>query len=66
MQEARSAERLAQRITVDEFTEVTFNAVFRALQERKVPLGPIIYGIIYMPEGLQGGIGASGISTTRS
>jgi hypothetical protein len=40
------------RIGVEEFTEVTFNAVLRAVEAQKFPRGPIIYGIIYMPEGL--------------
>jgi hypothetical protein len=44
-----------QRITVDEFAEVTFAAVLRALENRRlVPRGPIIYGIIWFPEPLSG------------
>ena len=42
------------RIGVEEFAEVTFNAVLRAVEAQKFPRGPIIYGIIYMPEGLPG------------
>jgi hypothetical protein len=40
------------RVTVDEFTEAVFNGVLRAVQAQgaiRKP-GPIIYGIIYMPE----------------
>jgi hypothetical protein len=45
---------LPARIGVEEFTEVTFNAVLRAIEAQKFPRGPIIYGIIYVPEGLPG------------
>jgi hypothetical protein len=45
------------RISVDEFTESVFSGVLRALQTQRGPRrpGPIIYGIIYVPEagGLQ-------------
>ena len=58
MEDARSMEKVAGRITVDEFTQVTFNAVLKALQERKVPHGPLIYGIIWLPEGVRSGVGA--------
>ena len=40
------------RVTVDEFTEAVFNGVLRAVQAQSAirKPGPIIYGIIYMPE----------------
>jgi hypothetical protein len=40
------------RISVDEFTESVFSGVLRAVQAQGVTRkpGPIIYGIIYMPE----------------
>ena len=40
------------RVTVDEFTEAVFNGVLRAVQAQSTirKPGPIIYGIIYMPE----------------
>jgi hypothetical protein len=45
-----------ERITVDEFAEVTFSAILRALETRKLrPGGPIIYGIIWFPEAFHGG-----------
>jgi hypothetical protein len=42
-------------VTVDEFTEAVFNGVLRAVQAQSAirKPGPIIYGIIYMPEGGQ-------------
>ena len=44
------------KISVDEFAEVTFNAILRALEARKIPpKGPIIFGIIWFPETLPGG-----------
>jgi hypothetical protein len=51
-------------ISVDEFTEATFKAVLRAAEARKagtgvdregILAGPIIYGIIWWPEGGPGG-----------
>lgn len=39
---------------VEEFTEATFNAVLRAIKVREFPHGPITYGIIYLPQGIQG------------
>jgi hypothetical protein len=41
------------RISVDEFTESVFSGVLRALQAQSLTRkpGPIIYGIIYVPEG---------------
>ncbi len=44
----------ARSITFEDFTEVTFQAVLRALEARKLPRGPIIIGIIWAPEGLRG------------
>jgi uncharacterized membrane protein len=53
-------------ISVDEFTEATFKAVLRASEARKAAHGadrqdfkpgPIIYGIIWWPEGGPGGEG---------
>jgi hypothetical protein len=44
-------------ISVDDFTEATFKAVLRAAEARKVdpelrfPQGPILYGIVWWPEG---------------
>lgn len=58
MADVESVEKVAGRITVDEFTQVTFNAVLKALQERRVTPGPLIYGIIWLPEGVRGGLGA--------
>jgi len=49
----------ASSITIEEFTEVTLGAVLRALEARKLPRGPIIIGIIWMPEGLRGLPGAN-------
>jgi flagellar biosynthesis protein FlhB len=37
-------------ISVDEFAESAFKAVLRATEVQKLPKGPIIYGIIYMPD----------------
>jgi len=51
-------------ISVDEFTEATFKAVMRASEARKAAAradkhdflpGPIIFGIIWWPEGGPGG-----------
>lgn len=48
----------APRITFDQFVEVTFSAMLRALEARKLPHGPILIGIIWRPEaGGRGGIG---------
>jgi len=48
----------AAQITVDQFAETTFAAVLRALQTERqpgrLPLGPIIYGIIAFPEAFEG------------
>jgi hypothetical protein len=50
-------------ISVDDFAEATFKAVMRAAEARKLEpgddrqkliLGPIIYGIIWWPEGFPG------------
>jgi hypothetical protein len=42
----------AAHISVEEFTEATFNAVLRAIDARQFPHGPIIYGIWYLPQGV--------------
>jgi len=48
----------ASRVTFDQFVEVTFSAMLRALEARKLPTGPILIGIIWRPEaGARGGIG---------
>jgi hypothetical protein len=42
------------QVTLEEFTEVTLAAVARAIDRRKGPKiipGPIIFGIIWWPEG---------------
>lgn len=58
--------RLASQITVAEFAEVTFAAILRALEGRKVPRGPIIFGIIYTPEGLGERFGLQGGPAERT
>ena len=57
-EESMSIQPEASRITVDEFTEATFKAVLRAMEARKpfdreqgIFPGPILYGIIWWPEG---------------
>lgn len=40
----------AAKISFEEFTEVTLASVLRAVEARKLPLGPIIVGIIWTPE----------------
>ena len=58
MAEAEKQARIAN-ITVEEFAEVTFKSVLRALESRqgkRFPIGPIIYGIIAWPEGFPGEI----------
>ena len=54
----KSASQLS-RISVEDFAEATFSSVLRAIEARpqsgrKFPFGPIIYGIIWYPEGLEG------------
>src|ERR1700730_1369316 len=56
MQQADSGREALKTVSVEQFTEVTFNAVLRAIDAQKFPHGPIIYGIIYMPEGVQGAV----------
>jgi hypothetical protein len=56
----------AGKITVEDFTEATFNAVLRAIEARKFPHGPIIYGIVYMPQGLPGEIISPAQQVSRS
>ena len=45
-----------QRIDLDQFTQLAFEAVLRAGAARKLPPGkfpgPIIFGIIWWPEGV--------------
>ncbi len=41
---------IPNRIAVEDFTEAVFRAVTRAVDTRKFPLGPIIYGIIWDPQ----------------
>ncbi len=55
----------AARIQLDEFTQLAFESVLRASELRRLPAnkfpGPIIFGIIWWPEGLPtpgGAIGA--------
>jgi hypothetical protein len=47
---AQKGANAASRITMEEFTEVTLGGVLRAIEARKLPLGPIIYGIIWTPD----------------
>ena len=57
----------AGQISVDQFAEATFAAVLRALQAERqpgrLPLGPIIYGIIAFPEAFEGQL--RGVETNR-
>jgi hypothetical protein len=39
-----------RKITFEEFTELTLGGVLRAIESRKLPPGPIIFGIIWTPE----------------
>ena len=55
----------AARISLDEFTQLTFQSVLRASELHKLPPnrfpGPIIFGIIWWPQGMTppgAGIGA--------
>lgn len=52
MQETDTGKEPLKAVSVEQFTEVTFNAVLRAIDAQKFPHGPIIYGIIYMPQGV--------------
>jgi hypothetical protein len=46
-------------IALDHFIEVTMQSVLRALIARKLPVGPILVGLIYRPgEGLRGEVDA--------
>ncbi len=51
------------RITVDEFAESTFAAITKAIDRRPTRpggiRGPIIFGIIYFPDGLPGDFGGN-------
>lgn len=49
--------REASRVTLSELTETVTAAVLRAtqVQKRPRPLGPILIGIVWWPEGLEGG-----------
>lgn len=52
--------RRAESITFAEFTETTLAAVSRAIEVRrerdpKLPIGPILFGLIWWPDGLEGG-----------
>lgn len=54
-------ESAAARISVDEFAEATFKAVLQAIEARRLQSpedrilfpGPLAYGIIWWPEGMQ-------------
>jgi hypothetical protein len=54
----------ATRIPLDEFTQLAFESVIRASELRKLPPnrfpGPIIFGIIWWPQGLPSPGGAIG------
>ena len=43
-------------INLEQFTQLTFESVLRAMEARKLPPtkfpGPIIFGIIWWPEGI--------------
>jgi hypothetical protein len=42
----------ATQLSLDEFTEATYNSILRAVEARKRPfLGPIVFGFIWWPEG---------------
>jgi len=41
----------APSISLEDFTELTLQSVLRAVEARKLPHGPIIIGIIWLPEG---------------
>jgi hypothetical protein len=41
----------ARSISLEDFTELTLQSVLRAVEARKLPHGPIIIGIIWLPEG---------------
>ena len=47
--------REAARISLAELTETVTAAVLRASRVQKRPLGPILIGIVWWPEGLEGG-----------
>jgi hypothetical protein len=38
------------QISVQDFAEISFKAVMRAIEAQKFPHGPIIWGIIYQPQ----------------
>jgi len=49
------ASMASQRIAVEDFTQVAFEGVLRAIEARnredfRLPYGPIIYGIVWDPE----------------
>jgi hypothetical protein len=52
----------AKGISFEEFTEATLSSVMRAMEvrspaQRKFPIGPIIFGIIWYPEMVTGSLG---------
>jgi hypothetical protein len=49
--------REATRVTLADLTETVTAALLRAsqVQKRPRPLGPILIGIVWWPEGLEGG-----------
>jgi hypothetical protein len=55
---AARKDRRAVQIQLDEFTQLAFESVLRASEGRKLPPsklpGPIIFGIIWWPEGVPG------------
>jgi hypothetical protein len=67
---SKRAGRRAAQIQLDEFTQLAFEAVLRATDARKLPPtkfpGPIIFGIIWWPEGVPSpGAGIGGPTVGR-
>jgi hypothetical protein len=53
-------ERRPESISFAEFTETTLTAVSRAIEARReldprLPIGPVLFGLIWWPDGLEGG-----------
>jgi hypothetical protein len=66
MSEQPKSSSESMKITFDQFTEVTLNAVLRAIEARRFPGGPIIIGIIYNPQGLPGEVIGRQVGSTTS
>jgi hypothetical protein len=52
MASQESSSKQATRLSLDEFTDATYNSILRAVEARKRPFpGPILFGFIWWPEG---------------